>query len=77
MASFFVIGSTMPAKLKVGRPATGETPKRAIRIADEDWEAANEAAGLEQISISEHVRNGLVKETKRVKDKHGIRTSAE
>ena len=60
----------MPSKLKMVRPPTGETPRRAIRIPDEDWEEAGEAAELEQISVSEHARNGLVAETKRVKEKH-------
>lgn len=60
----------MPSKLKMGRPATGETPRRAIRIPDADWEEAHTAADMEEISVSEHVRNGLEAENKRVITKH-------
>ena len=61
----------MPTKLKKGRPATGETPKRSFRMADEDWDAAKRAAKLDDRPLSEHVRVGVVNETERVMKKHG------
>lgn len=35
----------MGERRKVGRPATGKTPQRTVRMSDERWNAFGEAAG--------------------------------
>lgn len=49
----------MTEKRKRGRPATGETPQRGIRISDETWKKATDKAAKEGRSVSDVVRECL------------------
>jgi uncharacterized protein (DUF1778 family) len=51
---------------KLGRPATGQTPKRYFRIKDESWEQIIKAAHASGGTISDYLRHVLVKDAQRV-----------
>lgn len=51
---------------KLGRPATGQTPKRYFRIKDESWEQIIKAAHAQGGTISDYLRKVLVKDAQRV-----------
>lgn len=48
---------------KRGRPATGQTPHRGVRVSDEVWKKATEKAAKEGRSVSDVVRECLDKYT--------------
>jgi len=52
-------------KPKMGRPATGITPKRYFRMDDESWAAVEQAAKSRGQSISDFVRDTLLRAAKR------------
>ncbi|MQA96266.1 MAG: ribbon-helix-helix protein, CopG family [Streptosporangiales bacterium] len=47
------------AEKKRGRPATGKTPNRTVRVPDEVWREAQEKAEREGKDVSEVVRDCL------------------
>lgn len=49
----------MSEKRKRGRPATGETKHRGVRVPDEIWRKAQERAEREGRSISDVIREHL------------------
>ena len=49
----------MTEKPKRGRPATGQTPLRSVRVPDERWQAAKEKAEREGRSISDVLNDCL------------------
>lgn len=49
----------MAEKRKRGRPATGETPQRGVRVSDKTWDKAAEKAAKEGRSVSDVVRECL------------------
>jgi len=51
---------------KLGRPATGQTPKRYFRIKDESWDQIIKAAHAQGGTISDYLRKVLVKDAQRV-----------
>lgn len=51
---------------KLGRPATGQTPKRYFRMGDEDWGQVVEASSTCDETASEYVRRVLLKDAQRV-----------
>jgi hypothetical protein len=53
-------------KKKLGRPATGQTPKRYFRIKDESWEQIIKAAHASGGTISDYLRRVLSKDAERV-----------
>lgn len=52
-------------KPKMGRPATGHTPKRYFRMDDAGWAAIEQAAASRGQTISEFVRETLLRAAKR------------
>lgn len=54
----------MTEKRKRGRPATGETKHRGVRVPDEVWEKAAKKAAKENRSVSDVVRECLDEYTK-------------
>lgn len=52
-------------KPKVGRPATGQTPKRYFRMDDESWETVERAAKAREQTVSDFVRETLLRAAKR------------
>ena len=52
-------------KPKMGRPATGITPKRYFRMDDEAWAAIEQAAAKREQTISDFIRETLLKAAKR------------
>ncbi len=44
---------------KRGRPATGETPRRTVRVPDEVWKAAEKRAKERGENVSDAVRRCL------------------
>lgn len=56
---------------KLGRPATGQTPKRYFRIKDESWEQIIKAAHATDRTISDYLRRVLIKDSQRVLKKRG------
>ena len=48
-----------------GRPATGLTPKRYFRMDDESWALVEQAAQTAGITVSEWVRDKLLRAAKR------------
>ena len=52
-------------KPKMGRPATGITPKRYFRLDDEAWAEIERAAADRGKTISEFVRETLLRAAKR------------
>jgi uncharacterized protein (DUF1778 family) len=48
-----------------GRPATGHTPKRYFRLDDEGWAAVERAAAAREQTVSEFVRETLLRAAKR------------
>ena len=48
-----------------GRPATGQTPKRYFRMDDESWAEIERAASDRGKTVSEFVRDTLLKAAKR------------
>jgi len=55
-----------PAKPKMGRPATGQTPKRIFRMADDDWTQVEQAAQSLGETTSEFVRRVLLKSARSI-----------
>jgi hypothetical protein len=51
---------------KLGRPATGQTPKRYFRIKDESWDQIIKAAHASGGTISDYLRRVLTKDAARV-----------
>lgn len=49
----------MTEKRPRGRPPTGETPQRTVRIPDETWEKATTKAATEGRTVSDVVRRCL------------------
>lgn len=47
------------AENKRGRPATGKTPNRTVRIPDEVWQQAKEKAAAEGKTVSDVVNECL------------------
>jgi hypothetical protein len=47
---------------KPGRPATGQTPKRYFRMADEQWDEVTRAADKLQETASDYIRRVLLKD---------------
>jgi predicted HicB family RNase H-like nuclease len=58
--------SKEPAK-RIGRPPTGQTPKRIFRMDDEGWQAVEAAARAAGVTTSEWVREVLSRAAKRAK----------
>ena len=58
--------SKEPAK-RMGRPPTGQTPKRYFRMDDESWEAVEATAKAAGVTTSEWVRACLMRAVKRAK----------
>jgi uncharacterized protein (DUF1778 family) len=54
---------------KLGRPATGQTPKRYFRIKDESWRQIIKAAAAEGGTISDYLRRVLLRDAQRVLNK--------
>lgn len=48
-----------------GRPATGQTPKRYFRMDDEGWSLVEQAAERAGVTISDWIRERLIKAAKR------------
>jgi uncharacterized protein (DUF1778 family) len=48
-----------------GRPATGQTPKRYFRMDDEDWSEVERAAQAGEQTVSEFIRETLLKAARR------------
>lgn len=48
-----------------GRPATGQTPKRYFRMDDEAWGLVEQAAERAGVTISDWIRERLIKAAKR------------
>ena len=53
------------AKLKRGRPATGQTPKRYFRMDAEGWAAIEQAAKASGRTVSEFIRETLLRAARR------------
>ena len=53
-------------KKKLGRPATGQTPKRYFRIKDESWEQIIKAAHASGGTISDYLRRVLIRDAQKV-----------
>ena len=53
-------------KRRRGRPATGQTPKRYFRMSDDDWAQIERAAGIAETTVSDFVREALLKAARRV-----------
>jgi uncharacterized protein (DUF1778 family) len=51
---------------KRGRPATGQTPKRYFRINDESWRQIVKAAGISGGTISDYMRQVLLRDSQKV-----------
>ncbi|HEU5159277.1 MAG TPA: ribbon-helix-helix protein, CopG family [Streptosporangiaceae bacterium] len=49
----------MTEKRKRGRPATGETPQRGVRVDEATWNKAAEKAAKEGRSVSDVIRDCL------------------
>lgn len=43
----------------MGRPATGQTPLRAVRVSDEDWDSAQAVAKAHGETVSQVIRRAL------------------
>ena len=54
-----------------GRPATGQMPKRYLRMNDEDWRDVEEAADAAGESTSAYIRRVLLENIKRTARKNG------
>ena len=52
--------STEGTPRRRGRPATGETPRRAVRVPDDVWEAAHARAAERGESVSAVIVRALV-----------------
>lgn len=50
---------------KRGRPATGETPRRTVRVPDGRWQAAKEKAEREGKDVSDVVNDCLERYVRR------------
>ncbi len=55
----------IPEPRRRGRPATGETPKRQVRIGSE-WERAEAASAASGLKIAAYVEQALKRENDRV-----------
>lgn len=64
-----------PNKPKMGRPATGQMPKRYFRMDEEGWQQVESAAIESGESTSEYVRRVLIKDSFRVMKKKDGSTS--
>jgi hypothetical protein len=53
-------------KPKIGRPATGQMPKRYFRMNDDGWQQIESAAIASGESTSEYVRRVLLKDSVKV-----------
>lgn len=49
---------------KLGRPATGQTPVRNVRVPDDIWDAALEEAAAEGTSVAAWIKADLEKRIK-------------
>ena len=52
-------------KRQRGRPATGQTPKRYFRMDDAGWAAVEQAATANGQTVSDFVRDALLRAVKR------------
>lgn len=57
---------SLPEKRKPGRPATGQTPKRYFRMDDDGWSLVERAAEAQSQTVSDFVRDTLLRAAKRV-----------
>lgn len=48
-----------------GRPATGKTPKRYFRMDDESWAIVEKAAAVDGPSVSDFIRDAILRAAKR------------
>jgi hypothetical protein len=56
-----------PGKKKMGRPSTGgPKPMRQFRMADEEWRLVQQAAQVEQETVSEFARATLLARAKKL-----------
>lgn len=57
--------TTTEPKRPPGRPATGQMPKRYFRMDDDGWARIERAAALSGVSVSEWIRDKLIRASKR------------
>jgi uncharacterized protein (DUF1778 family) len=57
--------TTAEPKRGRGRPATGHTPKRYFRMDDDSWALVEQAAQRAGVTISDWIRERLLKAAKR------------
>ena len=53
-------------KKKLGRPATGQTPKRYFRINDAAWRQIVKAARISGMTNSDYMRQVLLRDSQKV-----------
>jgi hypothetical protein len=58
--------NTEKEKPKIGRPATGQMPKRYFRMDDEGWQQVETAATASDETTSEYVRRVLLRDSARI-----------
>ncbi|HEX6937922.1 MAG TPA: YlcI/YnfO family protein [Longimicrobiales bacterium] len=58
------------AERKRGRPATGQTPNRTVRVPDEVWEEAKKQAAEEGKNVSDVVNDCLRRYIQRRRKRH-------
>ena len=63
------MGMAKEKKPKMGRPATGQTPKRYFRMDDAAWGLVEQAATANGQTVSDFVRETLLRAARRVKRK--------
>jgi uncharacterized protein (DUF1778 family) len=54
-----------PEKRGPGRPATGQMPKRYFRMDDDDWAAVESAAHAAAKTVSEFIRETILRAARR------------
>jgi uncharacterized protein (DUF1778 family) len=54
-------------KRRPGRPATGQTPMRYFRMDDESWKIVEQAAEATEQTVSDFIRETLLRAAKRRK----------
>jgi len=59
------MSTTKPKPRKPGRPATGQMPKRYFRMDDESWALVEQAAKAIGSTVSEFVRDTILRAAKR------------
>jgi uncharacterized protein (DUF1778 family) len=56
---------------KIGRPATGQMPKRYFRVGEDDWAKIVAAAKASEETTSEYLRRVAMKDAAKVLKPHG------